>query len=103
MMKRRKGKYILVARYENVFAGLRYWGVMFWSRAVVWEARKAIWPCQVVFTYGCVSGYSPGDSRHGFHIVIGEVYEEAFGVFVLEAWGERFPSSFDLHPAFPPV
>ena len=76
---------------------------MLWSGAVVWEAWKAIWPCQVVFTYGRVSGDSPGNSRHSLHIVIGEVYEEAFGVFVFEARGEGFLSLFDLHPAFPLV
>ena len=103
MKKRRKRKYILVARYENVFAGLGHWGIVFWSGAVVGEAWETVRARQVVFAYGCMRRDSACDPRHGFHVVIGKICEEVFGVFVFNARGEGFPSSFDLHPAFPPV
>ena len=82
MKKRREGKYILIARNKNVFAGLRHWGVVFWSGAVVGEAWKAVQSRQVVFDYGRMSSDGPGEPRHGLHIVVGEVYEEALGVLV---------------------
>ena len=60
-MKGRERKYILVARYENVFAGLRHWGVMFRDRAVVGEVGKATRPGQVILAYGRMGSDSSGE------------------------------------------
>ena len=82
MKERGKREYILVARYENVFAGLRHWGVMFWGGAVVRETWEVIRPRQKIFAYRRVGSGGSGQSCHGFYVIVGEVYEEAFGFFV---------------------
>ena len=61
MKKRRKREYILVARYENMFAGLGHRGIMFWGGAVIRETWEAVRARQVVFAYGHVSSDSACD------------------------------------------
>ena len=82
MMKRRKGENILVTRNKNVFAGLWDQGVMLWGGAMIREAGEAIRTGEVVLTYGRVSSDGTSESRHGPHIVVGEVHKEVFSVFV---------------------